>query len=196
MTAMWLWTTGAGSRGAGGEASGGDEEESGDEDEANGALRAGWALEFDAARKIAMGQGRGYQYTMVAMYHDTMPKKEGAYVWPAHPPAIPNEDILDRAIAAGMMLCGNPEEVAAQAERYQEVGCDQLVFGMPADGMAHEQVLECIELFGSKVIPEWDRDPIHSTTRYRETAQPKYPMFNNPPTDLVPEVLPEHALIR
>ena len=150
----------------------------------------------DEARKIAMGQGRGYQYTMVAMYHDTMPKKEGAYVWPAHPPAIPNEDILDRAIAAGMMLCGNPEEVAAQAERYQEVGCDQLVFGMPADGMAHEQVLECIELFGSKVIPEWDRDPIHSTTRYRETAQPKYPMFNNPPTDLVPEVLPEHALIR
>ena len=31
----------------------------------------------DRARKIALGQGRGYQYTMVAMYHDTMPKPRG-----------------------------------------------------------------------------------------------------------------------
>lgn len=150
----------------------------------------------DEARRIAMGQGRGYQYTMVSLYHDTMPKKEGAFVWPKHPPAIPNEDILDQVIAAGMMLCGNPDEVAEQAERYQTVGCDQLVFGLPADGVAHEQALEIIELFGSKVIPNFDTDPVHSTTRMRETAVPKYPMFNNPPTDLVPEVLPEHARIR
>jgi alkanesulfonate monooxygenase SsuD/methylene tetrahydromethanopterin reductase-like flavin-dependent oxidoreductase (luciferase family) len=150
----------------------------------------------DAARRIALGQGRGYQYTMVALYHDTMPKKEGSFTWPAHPPAIPNEAILDQVIEAGMMLCGNPEEVAEQAERYQNVGCDQVVFGMPADGMAHEQVLECIELFGSKVIPEWDRDPVHSTTRYREMAVPRYPVFDNPPPDVTPEQLPEHALVR
>jgi alkanesulfonate monooxygenase SsuD/methylene tetrahydromethanopterin reductase-like flavin-dependent oxidoreductase (luciferase family) len=150
----------------------------------------------DEARRIALGEGRGYQYTMVALYHDTMPKKEGAYTWPAHPPAIPNEEVLDQVIAAGLMLCGNPEEVCEQVEAYQSVGCDQLVFGMPADGMHHEQVLECLELFGTKVIPQFDRDPVHSTTRYREQAVPKYPMFNHPPADLVPEQLPEHALIR
>ncbi len=150
----------------------------------------------DEARKIALGQGRGYQYTMVVMYHDTMPKREGAFMWPAHPPAIPNEDILDQVIEAGMMLCGNPDEVAEQAEKYQSVGCDQLVFGMPADGMAYDQALECIELFGSKVIPNFDTDPVHSTTRYRETAVAKYPVFNHAPLDIAPEVLPEHALIR
>ena len=150
----------------------------------------------DEARRIAMGTGRGYQYTMVALYHDTMPKKPGSFTWPAHPPAIPNEEILDQVIAAGMMLCGNPEEVAEQAVNYQSVGCDQLVFGLPADGVSQDQCMEIIELFGGKVIPEFDKDPVHSTTRYRETAVPKYPVFNTPPQDITPQELPEHALIR
>lgn len=150
----------------------------------------------DEARRIAMGRGRGYQYTMVALYHDTMPVKPGASVWPAHPAGIPNEEILDQVIEAGMMLCGNPDEVAEQVEKYQTVGCDQVVFGLPADGVSQEQCHEIIELFGSKVIPSFDTDPEHSTTRYRRTAQPKYPMFNGTPTDLRPEALPEHALIQ
>jgi alkanesulfonate monooxygenase SsuD/methylene tetrahydromethanopterin reductase-like flavin-dependent oxidoreductase (luciferase family) len=148
------------------------------------------------AREIAMGQGRGYQYTMVAMYHDTMPRKDGTKVWPQHPPAIPNEDVLDEVIAAGYMLCGEPDEVCEQVEKYQSVGCDQLTFGLPADGMHHEESLEMIELFGDKVIPHFDTDPIHATTRARQTAQPRYPMFNTPPLDLVADQLPEHALIR
>ena len=53
-----------------------------------------------------------------------------------------------------------------------------------------------IELFGDKVIPEFDTDPVHSTTRARQQAQPRYPMFNTPPLDLTAEVLPEHALLR
>ena len=148
------------------------------------------------AREIALGQGRGYQYTMVAMYHDTMPRREGTQVWPQHPPAIPNEDVLDQVIEAGYMLCGSPEEVCEQAEKYQAVGCDQLAFGLPADGMHHEESLEMIELFGDKVIPEFDTDPLHSTTRARQQAQPHHPMFNTPPADLAAEMLPEHALIR
>lgn len=150
----------------------------------------------DEARAIALGQGRGYQYTMVAMYHDTIPVKPGAAIWPQHPPAIPNEEILDQVIASGLMLCGNPDEVCEQAERYQQVGCDQVVFGLPADGISHDQCLEIIELFGSKVIPQFDTDPVHSTTRYRQTAKPKYPMFNGPLPTAMPEVLPEHALVR
>ena len=148
------------------------------------------------AREIAMGRGRGYQYTMVALYHDTMPRKEGTPVWPAHPPAIPNEDVLDQVIAAGYMLCGDPDEVCEQAGKYQSVGCDQLAFGLPADGMHHEEALEMIELFGDQVIPEFDKDPVHATTRARQTAQPRWPMFNNPPLELAAQELPEHALLR
>ena len=148
------------------------------------------------AREIALSHGRGYLNTMVAMYHDTMPKKEGAPVWPDAPFAIPNEDVLDQVIAAGSMLCGTPDEVAEQLEAYQSVGCDQVVFGFPPEGATHEENLEMIELFGKVVIPEFDKDPVHSTTRYRETAQQKFPTFNNPVPEVDRKVLPTSALIQ
>ena len=148
------------------------------------------------ARQIALEQGRGYLNTMVNMYHDTMPKKEGARIWPAAPDRIPNEEVLDQVIAAGLMLCGTPDEVAEQLSRYQEVGCDQVVFGIPQECARNEEVIEMIELFGNKVIPQFDTDPVHSTTRYRETAQPKYPRFGHPVPDVHHSVLPTSALIQ
>ncbi|HMC43438.1 MAG TPA: hypothetical protein VKI20_10555, partial [Acidimicrobiales bacterium] len=42
-------------------------------------------------------------------------------------------------------------------------------FGFPND-LSHDEALECIELFGQRVVPEFDRDPVHSTTRHREAA--------------------------
>ena len=92
-------------------------------------------------------------------------------------------------------LCGNPEEVCEQVVAYQDVGCDQLVFGVPDEGYTHEQTIEMIEVFGDHVIPEFDTDPVHSTTRYREAAQPKFPMFNNPPPDITVERIPSNALL-
>ncbi len=47
-----------------------------------------------------------------------------------------------------------------------------------------------------KVIPEFDHDPIHSTTRYRQTAQPKYQRWNRPIPEISIPVLPTNALIR
>ncbi len=135
----------------------------------------------DRARQIAMSAGRGYLNTMVTMYHDTMPKMEGrGHLARAPRTASPTRAAFDWAIDAGYLLCGNPEEVNEQIERYQEVGTDQLVFGIPNEGFEHEEVLEMIELFGSKVIPNYDTDPVHSTTRMRENAKPKYPTFANP----------------
>jgi hypothetical protein len=34
----------------------------------------------------------------------------------------------------------------------------------------YDEAEECIELFGKYVIPEWDKDPVHSTARYRQEA--------------------------
>lgn len=151
------------------------------------------------AREIALSRGRGYLNTMVAMYHDTMPKQEGAPVWPTPPFSIPNEDVLDQVIAAGSMLCGTPEEVCEQVAAYQTVGCDQLVFGFPPEGCTHEENLEMIELFGKIVIPEFDKDPVHSTTRFREQAKPKYQRWNHPMSEVVVDaepVIPTSAMIQ
>ncbi|MCB1257073.1 MAG: LLM class flavin-dependent oxidoreductase [Microthrixaceae bacterium] len=150
----------------------------------------------DRAREIAMSKGRGYLNTMVSLYHSTMPPMKNAVVWPGAPLEIPNEEILDRLIEGGWMLCGNPEEVNEQVEKYQTVGCDQLVFGIPADGPEDDEVIEMIELFGKHVIPNFDKDPVHSTTRYRETAVRKYPDFANPlPEGLDVTVIPTNALL-
>ena len=62
--------------------------------------------------------------------------------------------------------------------------------------MEHDEVLEMLELFGSKAIPQFDTDPVHSTTRYREKAVRKYPDFAEPVPDITVDVLPTNAQIR
>jgi alkanesulfonate monooxygenase SsuD/methylene tetrahydromethanopterin reductase-like flavin-dependent oxidoreductase (luciferase family) len=134
----------------------------------------------ERAREIAKKRS-GYRVTMVNLYHDTMPKSPDAIVWP-QPPAKREwtDEMLDWAIQGGYMLCGNPEEVCEQLKAYQDVGCDQVAFGVPDEGFQHDEVLEMIEIFGNEVIPEFDRDPQHSTTRYRRSAQRRYPDFAEP----------------
>jgi hypothetical protein len=60
--------------------------------------------------------------------------------------------------------------------------------------MAHEEIFEMLELFGDKVIPEFDKDPVHSTTRYREQAVKKFPEFGHPVPEIEVEVIPSTAL--
>ncbi|HEY2428432.1 MAG TPA: LLM class flavin-dependent oxidoreductase [Acidimicrobiales bacterium] len=149
------------------------------------------------AREVAKRAGRGYLYSLVCLYHDTMPKPDYAPTWPEppYPPPATDED-LDRLIAEGWLLCGTPDEVCEQVAKYQSVGTDQLVFGLPSDGLEVDEVHEMLELFGTKVIPEYDKDPVHSTSRYRETARPKYAPFNGPVPPVEVQVLPTNAKIR
>ena len=134
----------------------------------------------DHAREIVTRQGRGYLYSLVCLYHDTFPKPEGAPTWPERPLSI-DADVIDLAIEHGYLLCGTPEEVSEQIQAYSRVGVDQLVFGMPTDALSHEEALECLEVFGKEVIPEFDRDLVHSTTHYREAAVAKYGPFETDP---------------
>jgi alkanesulfonate monooxygenase SsuD/methylene tetrahydromethanopterin reductase-like flavin-dependent oxidoreductase (luciferase family) len=150
----------------------------------------------ERAREIAMSPGRGYLNTMVTLYHSTMPKMPGAITWPDTPRGIRDESELDYAIENGYLLCGSPEQVLDQIEKYQEVGCDQLVFGIPNEGFEHDEVLEMIELFGKHVIPEFDKDPEHRTAKARATAVPKHPEFANPLPDFEPpSVIPANAIL-
>jgi len=133
----------------------------------------------EEARAMAKRNARGYRVTMVNLYHDSMPKSPDAVVWPNPRQRFELDDeLLDAAIAGGYMLCGSPEEVCEQVVAYADVGCDQVVFAMPDEGFTHEQSLEMIEVFGKHVIPEFDTDPVHSTTRYRQNAVPRFPVFN------------------
>ena len=81
---------------------------------------------------------------MVNLYHDTMPKSPDAITWPQAPIAVPwTEELLDQLIEGGYMLCGTPDEVCEQVERYQSVGCDQVVFGCPARAWTTRRSSRC-----------------------------------------------------
>ena len=52
--------------------------------------------------------------------------------------------------------------------RFADTGADQLAFGMLSSSMERDACLEAVETFGKHVLPQFDKDPVHSTTRQRE----------------------------
>ncbi len=53
---------------------------------------------------------------------------------------------------------------------WADVGFDQLTFSPTTNTLSTDVVVQSMELFGREVIPQFDKDPVHSTTRYREAA--------------------------
>jgi len=123
------------------------------------------------ARRVACDMGISYLQSLVFYYHDTFPKVEGVPVWPEPFPEPTLEDIETR-IDEGYLLCGDPDEVLEQVRRYESVGCDQLVFGLPLN-MSFEDAGETLRLFGEHVIPKVDTDPVHRSARFRDEAAAK-----------------------
>jgi alkanesulfonate monooxygenase SsuD/methylene tetrahydromethanopterin reductase-like flavin-dependent oxidoreductase (luciferase family) len=80
----------------------------------------------------------------------------------------PSYEDLAAAVASGRRSLGAPEDVAKSVERWQGAGADQLIFGMLDNTLPVEIAQESIELFGRDIIPAFDSDPVHSTTRQRE----------------------------
>ncbi|MHB8671476.1 MAG: LLM class flavin-dependent oxidoreductase [Acidimicrobiales bacterium] len=120
------------------------------------------------ARSAAASMGVSYLQSLVFAYHDTFPTPPGIPRWP-EPFPEPTPEEVEWRIAEGYVLCGDPAEVVDQVRRYQAVGCDQLVFGLPIN-LPWDLALETIELFGKHVIPIFDPYPVHRTSRFRDRA--------------------------
>jgi alkanesulfonate monooxygenase SsuD/methylene tetrahydromethanopterin reductase-like flavin-dependent oxidoreductase (luciferase family) len=126
----------------------------------------------DEARQIAFEASRksGYHLSLVYLYHDTFPVPEGAIRWPETPRPATIED-LEAAIEVGAMIVGTPSELRDQLRRWEPIGMDQLAFGMPF-GQSREEAVQTIRLFGDEVIPAFDTDPVHRSTRMRHGDLP------------------------
>ena len=86
------------------------------------------------------------------------------------------------------MFIGTPEGRRQRGQGYDDVGADQLAFGMLSTTMPIEIAIEAVETFGKHVIPEFDKDPVHSTTR---RAKHKWlPLPTRGPDEEEPELPP------
>jgi alkanesulfonate monooxygenase SsuD/methylene tetrahydromethanopterin reductase-like flavin-dependent oxidoreductase (luciferase family) len=121
------------------------------------------------ARAMAMNMGSGRHQSLVFRYLDTFPKPPQVPDWPKLIPD-PTAEQLEERIATGQRIVGTPDECATAVQKYVDVGCDQIVFGVLATTLPQADCLKTCELFGTQVIPRFDADPVHSTTRYREAA--------------------------
>lgn len=68
-----------------------------------------------------------------------------------------------KAVEAGVTglrgSVGTPEQIREYLLRYEELGVDQVVFVSQAGRNRHEDIMESLELFGKKVLPEFaERD--------------------------------------
>jgi alkanesulfonate monooxygenase SsuD/methylene tetrahydromethanopterin reductase-like flavin-dependent oxidoreductase (luciferase family) len=121
------------------------------------------------ARKVFLDADTNYFISILFRYLDTFPRPSGIPQWPETIPPI-TADQLDAAIASGEMAIGTPDEVTKTVERYAGTGADQLSFGMLSTSISLENCQEAVETFGKHVLPQFDKDPEHSTTKQRLAA--------------------------
>jgi alkanesulfonate monooxygenase SsuD/methylene tetrahydromethanopterin reductase-like flavin-dependent oxidoreductase (luciferase family) len=124
------------------------------------------------ARQAFLDSESNYHLSLVFRYLDTFPKPKGMPEWPEIVPGM-DADTLDLAIKHGQIAIGSPDEVSKAIETYTATGADQISFGMLSTSMSRETCEEAVETFGKHVLTQFDKDPIHSTTKQRlaQTAQ-------------------------
>jgi alkanesulfonate monooxygenase SsuD/methylene tetrahydromethanopterin reductase-like flavin-dependent oxidoreductase (luciferase family) len=124
------------------------------------------------AREAFAQMDGGYYISLVFRYLDTFPRPPGIPEWPQTIPDQTPEQI-EKSITSRSIAIGDPDEVTQTIKRFEETGADQLSFGMLSSAMPIETCEEAVATFGKHVLPQFDKDPVHSTTRQREAQTGK-----------------------
>jgi len=123
----------------------------------------------DEARELLTRSGNGRQQSLVFKYLDTFPKPAGVPEWPEEIPD-PTLDQIEKGFQSGASIVGTPDDCAEALQKWEDVGVDQLIMGPSGSVFPHELLARTVKLFGDEVIPRFDKDPEHSTSRYRREA--------------------------
>ena len=125
----------------------------------------------DRKKAFEVASQMGMQYYTSLMYHwlDNIPKPDGLPEWPERLPE-PTPEIVEKLTEAGIAIIGDPDDCAKGVQRWVDCGFDQLTFSPTTNTLDTEVVVASMELFGKEVIPQFDKDPEHSTTRYRRES--------------------------
>ncbi len=123
----------------------------------------------DEARNYMAHSGNGRQQTLVFHYLDTFPKPPFVPDWPTEIPD-PTPEAIEKGFQSGAAIVGNPDDCAEGIQKWVDIGVDQLIMGPSGSLYPHELLERTVTLFGDEVIPRFDKDPEHSTSKYRAAA--------------------------
>lgn len=121
----------------------------------------------DRARRLMLDSRGEYHKSLLFRYLDTFPRPADIPRWPEMCPPV-SADEMRVAVEMGEWAIGDPDDARRTVRRWEDVGADQMVFGMLSQEVPIELVVEATELFGREVIPQFDTDPVHRTRRIRE----------------------------
>jgi alkanesulfonate monooxygenase SsuD/methylene tetrahydromethanopterin reductase-like flavin-dependent oxidoreductase (luciferase family) len=84
-------------------------------------------------------------------------EEEQNEVFPLLQPQLEGELEIGLYQEEDMIICGTPEMCLEKMERYAEAGVDQLLCYVQFGELPHEKVMRCLDLLGTKVIPELEK---------------------------------------
>jgi alkanesulfonate monooxygenase SsuD/methylene tetrahydromethanopterin reductase-like flavin-dependent oxidoreductase (luciferase family) len=121
------------------------------------------------AFRVASDMHMSYYSSLVFHWLDNIQRPPHVPEWPAKIPEPPAE-LLPALVEAGAVCVGDPDDLSGVIQKYEDIGCDQLVFSPLSTTMGYERAISSLQLFAKEVQPRFDKDPVHRTTRMREAA--------------------------
>jgi alkanesulfonate monooxygenase SsuD/methylene tetrahydromethanopterin reductase-like flavin-dependent oxidoreductase (luciferase family) len=121
------------------------------------------------AFEVAANMRMNYYTSLMHHWLDNIPTPADFPKWPDVLPE-PSPKIVEKLANEGYIIVGDPDDCAKAVQRWADIGVDQLTFSPTTNILPTDQVVASLELFGKEVIPQFDKDPVHSTTRYRQGA--------------------------
>jgi alkanesulfonate monooxygenase SsuD/methylene tetrahydromethanopterin reductase-like flavin-dependent oxidoreductase (luciferase family) len=121
------------------------------------------------AFRVASDMGMNYYSTLAYHWLDNVPRPKHLPEWPNKIPE-PTPEQVEQLSAEGYAIIGDPDDCVKAIKKWEEVGFDQLTFSPTTNTLDTQVIVDSMEMFGKEVLPQFDKDPEHSTTRYRREA--------------------------
>ncbi|HEY4376261.1 MAG TPA: LLM class flavin-dependent oxidoreductase [Acidimicrobiales bacterium] len=121
------------------------------------------------AFRVASDMGMNYYSTLAYHWLDNVPRPKNFPEWPNKIPE-PTPEQVEMLSVEGYAVIGDPDDCVKAIKKWQDVGFDQLTFSPTTNTLDTQVIVDSMEMFGKEVLPQFDKDPEHSTTRYRREA--------------------------
>jgi alkanesulfonate monooxygenase SsuD/methylene tetrahydromethanopterin reductase-like flavin-dependent oxidoreductase (luciferase family) len=123
----------------------------------------------EEAFRVASNMHLNYYQSLVFHWLDNIQRPAHVPEWPAVLPE-PTPEIVKKLAESGVLCVGDPDDCSRTIQMYEDIGADQLVFSQLSTTMGYDRAVESLHLFGKEVLPKFDKDPVHRSTRMRERA--------------------------